>query len=497
MKEFLTDAEMNDLEKTAMVNVPDFISDDEMNKIESSPSYDYSNLPKDLAQATVDTLPQVGQMAGEYLGAGNPIVSGIGQMAGESVRGVVEGVKDIYQDPQKFLSDLSRLPTKEQVIDEVNKYIGAFNQGAVSTMAGKVLTKGVDKIAESTSKLSKPIQKQAEQMAETATGATGLQASKFRPEAGRELLDRKVVQFGDTPAKVAQKAGETIDAANLDIDTALKALDQKGIKINQNDIISNIQKQAVELAKDPSQAPVVKKLSSIIDDITNTGEDFISSSAAEKSKRGFNKIAKNWLDPESGQAGKIAYRAYRDAVEETATKEAPELAKLFKEAKKSYGLMAPIEEAASRRAATLNQSPLGGLLDVATVTGGALAGDPTSGVAVALARRMIAPRLASSGAVTLDKISDVLSKTPEFAKIATDKPQVFSSLANKVLESYKSKGEEKWTIKGTENLLESGLSQEKINKLNQSKKGKSLLIRASDLKPNSKQIQNLMKEIGE
>lgn len=59
------------------------------------------------------------------------------------------------------------------------------------------------------------------------------------------------------------------------------------------------------------------------------------------------------------------------------------------------------------------------------------------------------------------------------------------------------KGEAKWASQGAQKLLDSGLSQEKIDKLMKTTKGKSLLIQASDLKKDSKALQNLIKEIGD
>jgi hypothetical protein len=272
----------------------------------------------------------------------------------------------------------------------------------------------------------------AEDLALNATGATGAQSEKFAKNAGRELLDRGLVKFGDSAENVAQRTGKAVNEAESAIDLALTSLETKGAKASADNVVSELQSQIMELEKDPSQASVVRQLKGIIDDIIETGESNISLNAAESTKRGFNKMAKNWQDPEKGVAGKQAYRAYRDEVERAAEAVDPRSADMFKDAKKTYGLVSPIEEAAKRRAATQNQIQIGGLLDTAAGMYGLSDPDSFTGkAALAMAsRRFIAPRLASSGAVALDAISKQLIKmSPRFSALAQNNPIAFANLA--------------------------------------------------------------------
>jgi hypothetical protein len=137
------------------------------------------------------------------------------------------------------------------------------------------------------------------------------------------------------------------------------------------------------------------------------------------------------MDPEKGQAGKMLYGAYKDAVEGAAENANPATAELFKKGKEAYGLFAPIQEAAERRAATTQQSPWGGLLDTATAIGGGAAGARAddspmgavagvgAGLASIIARRKFAPRAASSFAVGADQIGNILKQAPQmFGKYA-------------------------------------------------------------------------------
>jgi len=317
---------------------------------------------------------------------------------------------------------------------------GDLTGAAAGAALGGALGKGAEKITSlAGNKLSGYLGSQAEKLAEKATGATGKQAEKFAEGAGRELLDQGVVTFGATPEKIAAKSNVLIKQAERTIDSALKGLDEKGVQISIDDLVSGLEQKAAQMAEDPSNAPVVKKLRGMIDDIYEVGKSKINISDAEKIKRGYNKVAKNWLDPEQGQAGKVAYLAFRDAVENSAQIADPEMAKAFIGAKKVYGLMNPIREAAEKRASQLNQSPFGGLLDVAAAGGaGASVGGIEglgAGLLAAGARRFVAPRLASSAAVATDIASKGIAKaeqnlSPYVANIVKN-PSIYQSLANK------------------------------------------------------------------
>lgn len=288
--------------------------------------------------------------------------------------------------------------------------------GAAGYGAGKVLSKAAKGVGNLVGKAAPSLASSAENLAVKATGATGRESEKFADNAGRELLDRGIVKFGDSPRAIANRAGQQLDKANAVLDDTLKTLDASGVEVQIGDVIKSLQDKVKALKQDPAESGTVRKLLSIIEDIkassvrgageaTENSVTSIPISAAEKTKRGFNKIAGNWMDQEASAGGKAAYRTYRDAVETAATDFNPELGGAFKEAKTTYGLLAPIQEAASRRANTLSQSPLGGLGDTAAA---AVGGGP-----LVAARRVFAPRLASSGAVTADALSKMAKSAPQ------------------------------------------------------------------------------------
>jgi hypothetical protein len=275
----------------------------------------------------------------------------------------------------------------------------------------------------------------AESLAENATGATAKQAEKFRPGSGRELLDRKLVQFGDNAENIAGRVSGAVDDANALIDNSLKNLDAKGVTASADNVVADLESQIAQMSKDPSKAGAVRKIKSIIEDIKATGESNVPISAAEETKRGFRKAAGNWMDPEAGQAGKQAYLSYMSEVENAAQAADPGLAKAFQEGKDTYGLLAPIKEATERRARQLNQSPIGGLGDLAAVGAGGAAGGPLGAIAGVVGKKVVAPRISSSAAVTLDKVSQSLLNSPQMLQLAQKNPAAFQELVHK-LESH-------------------------------------------------------------
>jgi len=296
--------------------------------------------------------------------------------------------------------------------------------GAAGYGVGKVLSGVARGTGKAIGRLAPGLENSAESMAVQATGATGKQASEFADDAGRELLDRGLVRFGDSAKNIADRTGKAMSEADAAISGALSKLDEMGVEASQDNIVAVLKKQIAGLQKDSSKAGVIRQMEKAIEDIVGTGESNMKVSAAEGVKRGWTEKAGNWLDPEAGQAGKTTYRAYQKEVERAALDKAPELAAQFIEGKKVHGLLAPIKEAAERRAMTLNQSPFGGLGDTAAAAAAMSQGGPAAATAVA-GRRIVGPRLASSLSVTSDGL----------AKLAAEAPQMLGKFAGVIQEA--------------------------------------------------------------
>lgn len=293
--------------------------------------------------------------------------------------------------------------------------------GSILGSGGEILRKG----SEGLEQLPGFLKKYSKKAMLNATGATGTQIEKFAKNAGDELYDRNLVKAFDSPDDIAKRLGSEMKESNTVMDSVLKELHDEGVKVDKRKVIEKIKTKISALSLDPAKKGDARALESILKDIEEGGSDFVSLSEAETTKRGFQDKSRSlYGDPERGIANKTAGRAYRETVEETATGANPELAQKFKEAKKTYGLAAPIQEAAQKRANQQNQIPWGGILDVGTVlTGGALGGGEgdgyMKGLGLAAARRFGAPRSASTAGALLKSASKFTEPASElFPKLS-------------------------------------------------------------------------------
>lgn len=340
---------------------------------------------------------------GGLSGAGTAATLG-GRMAAGALAGAAQGAAQGLGSSE---ADLTHGDVAGAARDTA---IGAGLGGTIGGFAPAV-SAGISKGAQAVGNKLDDI---AENLAVKSTGATGAQASKFAPDTGRELLDRGIVKFGRSAEGVSKAAQEAMDQAGSHMDEVLSTLDQKGVKASADNVVAELRNKISQLSKDPSQASVVRKLEGIVDDIIETGQSNVLPSEAEATKRGFNKMAGNWLDPEKGAAGKTAYGAYKNEVERVAQQADPALAQKFLDAKKTYGILSPVQEAAEKRAMQQAQAPI---FDIGDVVGAGAAGP--KGIALNQAKKFVGGRMASMGAKGADWLSQAVQSTPQmFGKYA-------------------------------------------------------------------------------
>lgn len=276
--------------------------------------------------------------------------------------------------------------------------------GAAGEYLAPVVGRGLDA-------LGNTLKSGAEGLATNATGATGLQASRFADDAGRQLLDRGLVKFGDSADNIADRVTQASTDAGSAIQNTLQQLDQMGIKSSVDNVKAALEKKVAQLSQTPGNEATVKQIQNQIDNLTARGQSELPISQGEDAKRNFQSQV-NYFSPEAEKKGATyAADAFRQETERAANAADPGLADTFKQDKDTYGLLAPIKEAAMRRSTTLNQAPFGGLGDLAAIGAGAVTG--VGGVPAVVAKRLIFPRISSSGAVLADNLADAVKATPQ------------------------------------------------------------------------------------
>lgn len=352
---------------------------------------------KKVARGAIGAVPYATGIGGAILGSEVP---GPGNIAGGALGWA--GGKQIEKLLSHYLlgDELPNDSMGKQAIDAA-KDVGV---GALNEVGGQVIGKGLGWAA---SKLA-PV---AEKLAVKATGATGRMAEDFLPGTGRKLLDNKYVRLLGTPGGTAERATKGVAKAYEEAPLASAAVGPMPAgttnQVLKSEVIKDLDAQIGNLVKDPSKANVVKQLEGIKENILKDSvPNELSLTEAEAIKRGYAN-PQNWENPFQGQAQKTASKVYREIVEKKAEQFSPELGAKYSAAKKHFQMMEPVIEAGEKRASQLNQSPWGGLLDAATaVAGGGHA------LPAVVGRRILAPRAASTAAVTTDALSKLMNSIP-------------------------------------------------------------------------------------
>ena len=316
------------------------------------------------ARNAVNELPAMGGIVGGIAGTpfdavsgpmGNVVGAGIGGYLGTAAKNAINHYIDPQNSPQTTAQAMVQ-PIAGGLTQAAGQGLGEIAAPAVSGLIGKAASK---------------LKGMAADEAVAATGATGKEAAKFSDDAGQELLDRGIVKFGNSQGDIADKLVAAHESAGQNIGNALSKLDSQGATIDQGDIVNELRKRASLLSDDSSKFDVSDSLNGLADRIQTRidakgGQWSTPLTDAEITKRGWQAKTNFNSTPAETSVAEEAGEAYRQAVENAATKVDPTTANLFQQEKQAYSLLKPMKEAAQKRAMTLQQSPKGGALDTAT-----------------------------------------------------------------------------------------------------------------------------------
>ncbi len=482
----------------------------------------HESIIKRFGKMATGVLPTAGMIGGELIGGAAGAYPG--SVAG-SAAGSVAGKKAEQYLNEKFFDE------KKTAAEQNKELWGAANEGAivgaipfgpigkaikdspVGEAVGSALSPVGEFIAKQAEKVPAMFKGAAEKKAVQATGATGKQAMEFEPEIGRILRDKGIVSAGNSQKAIADKAEKALVDSGSQIGDALKTLDKKGVSVDTKEIGDTIQARIDQLRKSAASPDhtLANKLEGELEILKtsakNSGSTSMPASEAERVKRTYDQLARDWTDPDSGQLGKEMYGIWKKKVEDVAAKLDPETAKKFMDAKETYGALAPVMAAAKRRAAVIQQHAPGGFLDMVSSGPAAVAGYQAAGIPGAVAgavgapllRRGIAPRIPATTAAAYDALAGtadkILQTIPKYAEMAAKSPESYQAALKLYIDhnadERAAKGPDKWAAEGYDNLLKHGADIEDIGKARTDEKAKDLLVQASEEKPGSKAMDKI------
>lgn len=414
-----------------------------------------------------------------------------------------------------------------ETVDDVLRDGG---ESAVLGMAtGAALNKAAPFVAKGAKRAGEKLSELAERFAARAMGAERGTIKKLGDkkvqEVGRYALDNKILSpLANTDDKIERNLAEKIKAGNK-MDQVYSAIDDAGVsEFNPLDVASKVDDELGGFYRSPINKGEARQLENTLESILIRGEGNIPLKEAQALKQEIGRVA-NWKNniniTEKEKMAREAYKIVSQAIDDAAESGAKKIGKeglqmTLKEGLKDYSNSKAAGELLTNKQAREQGNKLIGLTDW-QLLGGAGAGSMAAGLPVAstsiaaLGAKKLAEKYgAQNAAIILDRAAKGLRSSISPIKNANANAAVIDSVDNilefvhpeKVLSSVAEnkplKGKEKWAAEGEEKIKKHDPSiSEKIDfeKVKKSKKGQALLMRASDLKPNSKAFAKVLRDI--
>jgi len=392
--------------------------------------------------------------------------------------------------------------------------------GGATALAAPLIGKAAAKIGEKSKGA-------AERFAARALGAERATVKKIGQdkiqELGRQALDEKILSpLASTEEMISRN--EAVKTGSMNSRRAVyEKIDKAGKStFNPLEVATNLEKKVLDgkNTKHLDTQELIKKLNPEIENILSRGDGNISMSEAQELVGNLGKRAKfdTSRSTEANDLAKTVYHTVRDAVNEAAEKggDSLDLGKIVRNSNKRFATAKNTEKLLQNKNAREQGNKLVGLTDWSLIGGSVPSNIATGGAAIpataaGLGIKKGLERFGSqNAALGLNNLSKVLKNAPDVAEKVSRNSVLVDQLAPKasVRELYPvlknvsdsespAKGPKKWMNEGADKILksDSSISKELIESLKSDKKGQELLIQASDLKPGSKAMDNIMKKI--
>lgn len=425
---------------------------------------------------------------------------------------------------------------------EAEDLSGMAIDAATGAALGGVIGKGIEKaspyIAQGAEAVGNKGKQLAERFAARAVGAERGTVKKLGQdkiqEIGRYALDEKLLSpLASTDDVIARNAAAKAKGG-AKMEQVYSAIDDANAStFNPRNVAEKIDDQLGDFYRSPINKGEASQLDNTIESImmrVGSDADSIPLKEAQALKQELGKVA-NWKNnlniTEKEKMAREAYKIVSKSIDEAAELGSKTIGKdglqeVLASGKKLYGNAKGAEELLTNKLAREQGNKLIGLTDTIAGTGAAGASLASGGTGIIPALAMVAGKKglekygSQNAALLADKISKELLKSSKMSNLFKQNPAAFRAIveeirmqpslnntplpraADKETETAKvpTKGREKWANDGAIKLKQHGLKdQSAIEQLMKSKKGKELLIQASDLKPQSKAMDKVYAQI--
>ena len=327
-------------------------------------------------------------------------------------------------------------------------------------------------------------------------------------EIGKQLLESKSIPVLGSTSRIAKNVDALQEEAGQSIGEILK-------KAGKGDQIFDSEAVAIKLLdhpdiallrKTPGMEGTVKTIENAAETLANNGK--LSLEQANELKRAIDRsINYNKKIPEmmGKQEGLFKARtAVRDEMNDLVNKMSEGQTKdQLLIANRKSGNLATASEILDKELGREQRNRMVGLTDTIAAGSGLYMGDTPAEKAI---YGLLLGALNKGGrkfgntiqARSADALANQLSKIPNLSKIAENNPAEFSAALSKIAEnvgftSTPKKGEQAWIMNGADKL---GLrDDQELSNILSTKKGKNLLLMASDLPKNSKKLEIIKNEL--
>lgn len=351
----------------------------------------------------------------------------------------------------------------------------------------------------------------ADKLAARALGAERGTIKKLGAEkvyaAGRQALDEGVVSPLASAEKMAQRNAAIKQKGGEKMSEIYKAIDDKNLStFNPLDVATKIEDDLGNFYRSPINRGETKQLENTLESVLMRGDKPIPLKEAQALKEELGRAA-NWKNnlniTEKEKMARSAYKIVSNEIDRATEEGAKqlgsgEMSKLLSQGKKLYGNAKTSEKLLENRIAREQGNNLFGLTDTIAGAGslgyGATTGDWSTAAGIMVAKKGLGKFGAGTGAAAANKIGNILAKAPSVAAVVEKNP-LFAERA--ITSITRERGPQKWAKDGLGKLMEhnkEAMATIPAEAL-QDKKAIELLAKASDLKPGSKAMQNILERI--